>query len=121
MAETNDQRAPIWMSTDLRDGNQALFEPMNGERKMRLFRTLCDIGFKEIEVAFPVGFADRLRLRAQPHRRRPYPRRREHRSADAGARAPHPADRSTRFAARGGRSFMSITPPRSRFARTSSG
>ncbi|HMW54960.1 MAG TPA: 2-isopropylmalate synthase [Accumulibacter sp.] len=45
--------APIWMSTDLRDGNQALFEPMNTERKMRLFRTLCKIGFKEIEVAFP--------------------------------------------------------------------
>lgn len=46
-------RAPIWMSTDLRDGNQALFEPMNVEKKMRLFRTLCAIGFKEIEVAFP--------------------------------------------------------------------
>ena len=44
---------PIWMSTDLRDGNQALFEPMNAERKMRMFRTLCDIGIKEIEVAFP--------------------------------------------------------------------
>ena len=44
---------PIWMSTDLRDGNQSLFEPMNVERKMRMFRTLCDIGFKEIEVAFP--------------------------------------------------------------------
>ena len=46
-------RAPIWMSTDLRDGNQALFEPMSVERKMRMFHTLCDIGFKEIEVAFP--------------------------------------------------------------------
>ncbi|WP_018412874.1 2-isopropylmalate synthase [Methyloversatilis thermotolerans] len=46
-------RAPIWMSTDLRDGNQALFEPMNGERKMRMFRMLVDIGFKQIEVAFP--------------------------------------------------------------------
>ncbi|MES2879918.1 MAG: 2-isopropylmalate synthase [Pseudomonadota bacterium] len=45
--------APIWMSTDLRDGNQALFEPMNAERKMRMFSMLCDIGFKEIEVAFP--------------------------------------------------------------------
>ncbi len=45
--------APVWMSTDLRDGNQALFEPMNVERKMRMFKTLCDIGFKEIEVAFP--------------------------------------------------------------------
>ncbi len=38
--------APIWMSSDLRDGNQALFEPMNGERKMRMFRTLCGVGFK---------------------------------------------------------------------------
>jgi 2-isopropylmalate synthase len=44
---------PIWMSTDLRDGNQALFEPMNIERKMRMFRMLVDIGFKEIEVGFP--------------------------------------------------------------------
>ena len=44
---------PVWMSTDLRDGNQALFEPMNVERKMRMFRALCEIGFKEIEVAFP--------------------------------------------------------------------
>ncbi len=44
---------PIWMSTDLRDGNQALFEPMDASRKMRMFRMLCDIGFKEIEVAFP--------------------------------------------------------------------
>jgi 2-isopropylmalate synthase len=44
---------PIWMSTDLRDGNQALFEPMNVERKMRLFNTLCRMGFKEIELAFP--------------------------------------------------------------------
>ncbi|MGB8251091.1 MAG: 2-isopropylmalate synthase [Azonexus sp.] len=46
-------RPPVWMSTDLRDGNQALFEPMNGEKKMRLFKTLCAVGFKEIEVAFP--------------------------------------------------------------------
>ncbi|THF62955.1 2-isopropylmalate synthase [Pseudothauera nasutitermitis] len=45
--------APIWMSTDLRDGNQALFEPMNVERKMRMFNTVCAIGFKEIEVGFP--------------------------------------------------------------------
>ncbi|RDJ98345.1 2-isopropylmalate synthase [Paraburkholderia lacunae] len=46
-------RPPIWMSTDLRDGNQSLFEPMNAERKMRMFKTLVQIGFKEIEVAFP--------------------------------------------------------------------
>lgn len=48
-------RAPIWLSTDLRDGNQALFEPMNGERKMRLFEELVRIGFKEIEVGFPAA------------------------------------------------------------------
>lgn len=46
-------QAPIWMSTDLRDGNQSLFEPMNGERKLAMFKMLCDIGFKEMEVAFP--------------------------------------------------------------------
>jgi len=46
-------KAPIWMSTDLRDGNQALFEPMNAEQKLRMFKTLVAIGFKEIEVAFP--------------------------------------------------------------------
>src|SRR5512141_2446165 len=46
-------QAPTWMSTDLRDGNQALFEPMSVEKKLRLFQTLCAIGFKEIEVAFP--------------------------------------------------------------------
>ncbi len=45
--------APIWMSTDLRDGNQALFEPMDAQRKMRMFKALVAIGFKEIEVAFP--------------------------------------------------------------------
>ncbi|TLS19372.1 MAG: 2-isopropylmalate synthase [Betaproteobacteria bacterium] len=44
---------PMWMSTDLRDGNQSLFEPMNVEKKMRMFKTLCQVGFKEIEVAFP--------------------------------------------------------------------
>ena len=45
--------APIWLSTDLRDGNQALIEPMDASRKLRMFRQLVDIGFKEIEVAFP--------------------------------------------------------------------
>ena len=46
-------RPPIWLSTDLRDGNQALIDPMDGERKLRMFRQLVKIGFKEIEVAFP--------------------------------------------------------------------
>lgn len=45
--------APIWCSVDLRDGNQALIEPMDSMRKMRMFKTLVDTGFKEIEVGFP--------------------------------------------------------------------
>ncbi|SPC19580.1 2-isopropylmalate synthase [Cupriavidus taiwanensis] len=48
-------RAPRWMSTDLRDGNQALIEPMNPARKLRLFEQLVKIGLKEIEVAFPAA------------------------------------------------------------------
>ena len=44
---------PIWMSTDLRDGNQALIEPMSAEKKLRFFEILVKIGFKEIEVGFP--------------------------------------------------------------------
>ncbi len=46
-------RPPIWCSVDLRDGNQALVEPMNVARKLRMFDTLVHIGFKEIEVGFP--------------------------------------------------------------------
>ncbi|WP_211470738.1 2-isopropylmalate synthase [Collimonas humicola] len=46
---------PIWMSTDLRDGNQALIEPMDAERKLRFFKLLVKIGLKEIEVGFPSG------------------------------------------------------------------
>ncbi|MFJ1300179.1 2-isopropylmalate synthase [Pseudomonadota bacterium AL_CKDN230030165-1A_HGKHYDSX7] len=47
------EQPPIWMSTDLRDGNQALIEPMSVERKLRFFEQLVKIGFKEIEVGFP--------------------------------------------------------------------
>ena len=47
------KKAPIWCSVDLRDGNQALIEPMGEERKLRMFKMLLDIGFKEIEVGFP--------------------------------------------------------------------
>ena len=46
-------KAPTWCSVDLRDGNQALIEPMGVERKDRMFSLLCSIGFKEIEVGFP--------------------------------------------------------------------
>lgn len=46
-------KAPIWCSVDLRDGNQALVTPMQLEEKLLMFKTLVDIGFKEIEVGFP--------------------------------------------------------------------
>jgi len=47
------KKTPIWCSVDLRDGNQALIEPMGEERKLRMFKLLLEIGFKEIEVGFP--------------------------------------------------------------------
>ncbi|RYG07823.1 MAG: 2-isopropylmalate synthase, partial [Burkholderiales bacterium] len=46
-------RPPVWCSVDLRDGNQALIEPMDIPRKLRMFEMLVKIGFKEIEVGFP--------------------------------------------------------------------
>lgn len=48
-------KAPIWCSVDLRDGNQALIEPMSLEEKIEFFQLLVDIGFKEIEVGFPAA------------------------------------------------------------------
>jgi len=48
-------KPPIWCSVDLRDGNQALVEPMDAERKARMFKMLVEIGFKEIEVGFPAA------------------------------------------------------------------
>ena len=47
--------APQWCSVDLRDGNQALIEPMDAERKLRMFRLLVSLGYKEIEVGFPAA------------------------------------------------------------------
>ena len=47
------KQAPVWCSVDLRDGNQALVDPMNVEEKLEFFHTLVDIGVKEIEVGFP--------------------------------------------------------------------
>jgi 2-isopropylmalate synthase len=47
------ETAPIWCSVDLRDGNQALIDPMGHDRKARMFKLLLDMGFKEIEIGFP--------------------------------------------------------------------
>ena len=49
------EKAPIWCSVDLRDGNQALIEPMGLQEKLEFFKMLVDIGFKEIEVGFPAA------------------------------------------------------------------
>ena len=49
------ETAPLWCSVDLRDGNQALIEPMTVEQKCHLFKLLVDIGFKDIEVGFPAA------------------------------------------------------------------
>ena len=49
------EKPPIWCSVDLRDGNQALIEPMSLEEKLEFFQMLIDIGFKEIEVGFPAA------------------------------------------------------------------
>lgn len=51
------ERAPVWMSTDLRDGNQALIDPMSVATKLRFFKALVKMGFKEIEVGFPSASA----------------------------------------------------------------
>src|SRR5947209_16371162 len=49
------QKAPLWCSVDLRDGNQALIDPMDVERKRRMFEVVVQMGFKEIEVGFPAA------------------------------------------------------------------
>jgi 2-isopropylmalate synthase len=48
-------KPPVWCSVDLRDGNQALIEPMDPERKLRMFRLLVKLGYKEIEIGFPAA------------------------------------------------------------------
>src|ERR1700680_857682 len=49
------EHAPLWCSVDLRDGNQALIDPMDPERKRRFWEVLLKVGFKEIEVGFPAA------------------------------------------------------------------
>ncbi|NLE03015.1 MAG: 2-isopropylmalate synthase, partial [Fibrobacter sp.] len=48
-------QSPIWCSVDLRDGNQALINPMTPDQKMRFFNMLVRTGFKEIEISFPAA------------------------------------------------------------------
>ena len=51
-------KSPMWVSVDLRDGNQALPNPLNPRQKLEYFHLLCQIGFKAIEVAFPSSSQD---------------------------------------------------------------
>ncbi len=61
-------KAPIWCSVDLRDGNQALIDPMIVEEKVEMFNYLVKLGFKEIEVGFPCSKPDRIRFPASADR-----------------------------------------------------
>jgi isopropylmalate/homocitrate/citramalate synthase len=70
-------KAPWWLTTDLRDSNQALIDPMTPARKNKMFDLLVQMGYKEIEIAFPSGQRPpdsgdccRLALRASLNRRR---------------------------------------------------
>ena len=53
--KTEIEKAPVWCSVDLRDGNQALVEPMSLDEKIEFYKMLLKIGFKEIEVGFPAA------------------------------------------------------------------
>jgi len=55
MKKTYLEKAPIWCSVDLRDGNQALIIPMSLEEKLEFFKLLVKVGFKEIEIGFPAA------------------------------------------------------------------
>lgn len=81
---------PVWCSVDLRDGNQALIDPMNVREKLELFHTLVDIGVKEIEVGFPSASETEYEFIRHPDRGWTHPRRRDHSGAGTGQRAPHP-------------------------------
>ena len=69
-------KAPQWASVDLRDGNQALIDPMDPDRKLRLFETLVGVGLKEIEVGFPSASQPDFDFQRTLIEDGPHPRRR---------------------------------------------
>ena len=77
-------RAPLWCSVDLRDGNQALVEPMGPDRKRRMFELLVKLGFKEIEVGFPAASETDFALCPRADRAAAGPRRCDDPGADPG-------------------------------------
>ena len=113
--------APIWCSTDLRDGNQALVNPMDTARKRRFFDLLVRLGFKEIEIGFPSASRTDFDFARTLIEEEPDPGRRHHRGADAGAAGADHADVRRRSRARAARSSISTTRPRRRSGASSSG
>ena len=85
--------APRWLSTDLRDGNQALIDPMNASPQERDVRPARPHGLQGDRGRLPGRVADRLRLRPLAHRARPGTRRRPHLGPDPGPRGAHRAHR----------------------------
>ena len=81
-------RPPRWLSTDLRDGNQALIDPMDAEKKTRFFDLLVKIGLKEIEVGFPAAGATEFDFISRPGPVGPRARRRDGPGADPIAPRP---------------------------------
>ena len=91
-------RAPVWCSVDLRDGNQALVLPMNVSQKLEMFALLVELGFKEIEVGFPSASKTEFDFMRRLIERNLHSRRRHRAGARAGARRAHRAH--VRIAAR---------------------
>ncbi len=85
------EKPPLWCSVDLRDGNQALIEPMDAARKTRMFLKLVEIGFKEIEIGFPSASQTDFDFCRDLIERRPHPAGRNGPGAGAGARSSHRA------------------------------
>ncbi len=81
---------PRWLSTDLRDGNQSIIDPMDAVKKNRFFDMLVEIGLKEIEVGFPAAGRDRVRFHPVARQVRPHSRRRDRPGAHPVARRPDP-------------------------------
>jgi len=92
--------APRWLSTDLRDGNQALIDPMSPARKRRMFDLLVKLGYKEIEVGFPSASQTDFDFVRELIENPPGPRRRADLRAHSGPGGPDRAERTV--AARSG-------------------
>ena len=107
----SSRKAPRWCAVDLRDGNQALIDPMTPDRKRRMFELLVRMGYKEIEVGFPSASQTDFDFVRAADRGGPDPRRRRHPGADPGPRAPDRAHVRVDPRAPSRRSCTCTTPP----------